>query len=56
MKYEAPEIRVKIFKSEDIVVTSGIDGVRNEVTSSSGKIKLDNKSGISETSIFSFRW
>lgn len=54
MKYEAPEIRVKTFNAEDIVVTSGINGVQNELTSASGKIKLDSKSNISEANIFSF--
>ena len=54
MKYESPEIRVKMFNAEDIVVTSGIELVQNELTSGSGNIKLDSKSNISEANIFSF--
>ena len=54
MKYEEPEIRVEMFQSENIVMTSGINAVQNELTKSGGKIKVDNQSGISETNIFSF--
>lgn len=54
MKYEEPEIRIKMLNTENIVTTSGVNAVQNELTKSGGKIKLDNQSGISETNIFSF--
>ena len=57
MKYETPEICVKLFELEDVVKTSGLGEVENLLTGGSGKgLKLDNKDNISESNLFSFNW
>lgn len=58
MKYEKPEINLKLFELENIVTTSGTLGkVTNDlIDGSSSGLKLDNQNSISESSLFSFNW
>lgn len=52
-KYIKPEIKAAIFETTDVVTTSGIDDVVNQVKAQS--LKIDKKSG-NEISLFKFRY
>lgn len=57
MKYEKPEINLKLFELENIVTTSGLGKVKNDlIDGNSSGLKLDNQNSISESSLFSFNW
>lgn len=55
MKYTKPEMRISAFDADDMITTSGFGNVEDELKKS-GKIKLDGKNGLSDTSLFSFNW
>ena len=56
MKYEKPEISIKLFKLENVVTTSVLGEVGGDLTGNSNTLSLDGKSNINANNLFVVEW